>query len=144
MDELGFKSYKADPDVWMQPSIKVYGARYWAYVLLHVDDLLVIIENSEDFIRDEIGRCFHIKERSIGKPDKYLGNKFSEVTLGTKAWTLSSSQNIQNATRNVENHLKFSGEKFPPKVQTLGHISIVLKLTKNLNWMKRKQLIINL
>ena len=87
IDEVGFKSCKADPNVWMRPATKMDGTRYWAYVLvLYVDDLLVIMEDPEDFVRDEIGRCFIIKEKFIGKPDKYLGKKLSKVTLenGTK------------------------------------------------------------
>ena len=52
---------------------------------------------------------------------QYLGNKVSQVTIenGAKCWTLSSSQYIQNAVKNVETHLKKTGEPpLPNKVQS--------------------------
>lgn len=47
MDFLGFKSSHADPDVWMRPAIRKDGSEYYEYVLLYVDDCLVISENGE-------------------------------------------------------------------------------------------------
>ena len=38
MHELGFYSCKADPDVWIRPSIKEDGSDYYQYVLLYIDD----------------------------------------------------------------------------------------------------------
>eukprot|EP00984_Skeletonema_dohrnii_P002177 scaffold749_cov90-Skeletonema_dohrnii-CCMP3373.AAC.2 len=47
MDSLGFKSSKADPDVWYRPATKKDGTEYMEYVLLYVDDVLVVSENAE-------------------------------------------------------------------------------------------------
>jgi len=44
MDEMGFSSCKADPDVWMRVSVRADGSRYYQYVLLYTDDILVIME----------------------------------------------------------------------------------------------------
>ena len=44
MDEMGFSSCKADPDVWMRVSVRADGSRYCQYVLLYTDDILVIME----------------------------------------------------------------------------------------------------
>ena len=68
MNELGFKSCKADPDVWIRPSIKADGTDYYQYVLLYTDDILAIMEEPERFIRNELSKCFVVKEKSIGKP----------------------------------------------------------------------------
>ena len=38
MDEMGFTSCKADPDVWFRPVITIEGAEYYQYVLLYTDD----------------------------------------------------------------------------------------------------------
>ena len=38
------------------------------YVLLYVDDALVVSENAESILRNEFGRYFELKEESIGPP----------------------------------------------------------------------------
>jgi hypothetical protein len=38
----GYKSCKADPDVWMWPKTKPDGFKYWSYTLVYTDDLLVV------------------------------------------------------------------------------------------------------
>jgi len=60
----------------------------------------------ERFLRDEFGKCFALKEKSIGSTTQYLGNKVKMVTLenGRKCWSFASSQYVQNAVKNVENY----------------------------------------
>jgi hypothetical protein len=38
----GYQSCYADPDVWMKPNTKPDGFKYWEYILVYVDDVLVI------------------------------------------------------------------------------------------------------
>ena len=71
MEFLNFKSCLADPDVWMRPAIKSDGNTYYEYILLYVDDTLVVSKNAESILRNELGRYFHIKEESIGPPTIY-------------------------------------------------------------------------
>ena len=114
MDEvLNFKPCKADPDLWLQPALKDDGTPYYEYVLLYVDDILAIGLEPKKFIKDELGKLFTIKEKSIGPPTQYLGNKVSHVDLdtGVSAWSFSSSQYIQNAVKNIEETLAMKGEK---------------------------------
>ena len=66
MWHLGFISCPADPDVWMRPALKEGGLEYYEYVLLLTDDILSVGENAERVIREEIGRCFDLKVKSIG------------------------------------------------------------------------------
>ena len=117
MTHLGFKSCKADPDVWMRSAMKDDGTEYWEYVLLYCDDALVISHRAEDVLRNEIDRCFPLKPGSIGPPKIYLGNKVSKVTMenGVEAWAFSSGQYVQSAVSNVEDYLKARGLKFPAK-----------------------------
>ena len=42
MEFLIFKSCLADPDVWMRPAINNDGNTYYEYILLYVDDALVV------------------------------------------------------------------------------------------------------
>ena len=115
MEEMSFESCKADPDVWMRPGTRADGTTFWEYVLLYTDDILAIMENPESFLRDELGQRFTLKEKSIGPPTQYLGNKVSQIELmnGVKCWSFSSSQYIQNAVKNVEKYLALRGETLP-------------------------------
>jgi hypothetical protein len=120
MKELGFQSCLADPDVWMRAAKRADGTDYYQYILLYTDDILAIMENAEDFIRNELNNVFVIKLSSIGPPTQYLGNKVSKVTLatGSEAWCFSSSQYIQNAVKNVQDHLALEGRTLPSKAKS--------------------------
>lgn len=120
MSHLGFQSCKADPDVWMREATKCDGTSYYQYVLLYVDDVLVVAEGAEQIIRNEIGKYFMVKEESIGIPEVYLGGKISEVILnnGARAFTFSSSKYVKGAVSNVEAYLQEKGLKFPSRVST--------------------------
>ena len=107
MEFLNFKSCVADPNVWMRPAIKNDGNTYYEYILLYIDDALVVSENAESILRNEIGRYFHLKEESIGPPTIYLGGRVRKVQLenGVWAWRFSSSQYVQSAVKNVEEYI---------------------------------------
>ena len=66
MHFINFTSCPADPDVWMRPAIKSDGTKCYDYVLLYVDDALVVSENAESILRNDLGRYFELKEESIG------------------------------------------------------------------------------
>ena len=113
MQFLNFTSCPADPDVWMRPAIKSDGSKCYDYVLLYVDDALVISENAESILRNELGRYFELKEESIGPPEHYLGGKVRKVQLenGVYAWAFSSFQYVQTAVNNVESYLMSEDSK---------------------------------
>ena len=83
MDFCGFVSCKADSDVWMRKATKDDGSEYWEFVLLYVDNLLVLSHYGEDVLRNEIGKYFKLKEDSIGPPDIYLGGKIRKRKIHT-------------------------------------------------------------
>ena len=62
MDYLGFTSCIADPDVWVRRSNHGDGTSYYGYVLLYVDNCLVISDRAENVIREEIGKYFELKQ----------------------------------------------------------------------------------
>jgi hypothetical protein len=47
----------------------------YEYVLLYIDDVLVISESAEKVLRNEIGQHFVLHDESIGSPLQYLGGK---------------------------------------------------------------------
>ena len=107
MEFLNFMSCLADPNIWMRPAIKSDGNTYSEYILLYVDDSLVVSENAESILQNKLGRYFHLKEESIGPPTVYLGGRVCKVQLknGVWAWSISSSQYIQSAVKNVEEYV---------------------------------------
>ena len=42
LDEIGFQSSSADPDVWMGPAVKFNGEDYYEWVLMYVNDIPAI------------------------------------------------------------------------------------------------------
>jgi len=120
MNELGFESCKADPDAWSRLSRKVDGSKYYQYVLLYTNDILAVMEEPERFLRDEFGKCFALKEKSIGSPTQYLGNNVKMVTLenSRKCWSFASSQYVQNAVKNIENYRNKNGLGQLPRVKS--------------------------
>ena len=123
MHFINFTSCPADPDVWMRPAIKSDGSKCYDYVLIYVDDALVVSENAEYILTNELGRYFELKEESIGPPDHYLGGTVRKVQLenGVYAWAFSSSQYVQTAVKNVEAYLMSEDSKcwkMPNKTDT--------------------------
>jgi hypothetical protein len=58
MGHLGFTSLHADPDVWFRPSKQATGEDYYKYILLYVDDVLVISEHADKVLCNKIGQHF--------------------------------------------------------------------------------------
>jgi hypothetical protein len=120
MGQLEFSSSRADLDVWLRLLKWSTGEEYYEYVLLYVDNVLLISLNAGTVLQKEIGQHFVLQEESIGPPSQYLGGKLCEVTLenGMEAWAFGSCQYVQAAVRNVEDHLAKTGEKHPYKAPT--------------------------
>ena len=91
----------------MREATKTDGTDYWEYVLLYVDDCLMVSNHGEEMLREEIGKYFKLKEKSIGPPDVYHRGKMRQVNIenGSKAWAFSSSQYVVEAVKNVETYL---------------------------------------
>ena len=66
------------------------GEEYHEYVLLYVDDCLVISDRAESLFCEEIGQHFKLKEELIRPPSQYLGGKLRKVILenSVDAWGL--------------------------------------------------------
>jgi hypothetical protein len=83
--QLGFKSSKADPDVWMRKAKKPSGDIYWEYVLCYVDDILAISHTPRDII-DHILLNVKLKPDSIQPPTMCLGANVSQCTILDIGW----------------------------------------------------------
>ena len=107
MTFLGFKFCQADPDIWTREATKIDRTDYWEYVILYVDDCLVVSDHSENMLREEIVKYFKLKDNSIGPPGVYLGGKMRRVKIEnfSKAWAFISSHYVVEAVKNVEAYL---------------------------------------
>ena len=130
MTHLGYRTCLADNDVWYQLQTNtrkdpktgdVRRRDYYAYVLIYVDDILVIHHDAKRVLA-QIDYYFHMKPESMGDPDIYLGCKLRLHMLpehNVQAWLQSPSKYIQEAVRNVEVYYeKHYGKKFPVKVSS--------------------------
>ena len=113
---MGYESSIDDPDVWFRKAIKDDGSEYYEYVLLYVDDTLVVSEHPKEALI-ELNKYFPLKKDKngkplIGPPSIYLGGKIFQLELpnGVVAWAISLSQYIQECVRNVEKKFKSEGK----------------------------------
>jgi hypothetical protein len=115
MGWLGLTSSRADPDVWFRLLKRSTGDKYYKYVLLYVNNVLVVSEKAEAVLQKEIGKDWILKEESISPPSKYLGGKLREVTLesGVKCRAFGLCQYVQLAVNNVVDHLQKKGNYVP-------------------------------
>lgn len=117
LDDLGFKSSQADPDVWMRPAIKSDGEEYYEYVLVYVDDILLISMDARTILQE---LHFKYKNDMIEEPSSYLGARLKKKkTLdGINCWTITSVDYINAAVETVEAAIKNSSRKLPNRVTT--------------------------
>ena len=115
MRTLGYLPCKADPDLWYKSMVcPEDNFKYYAYMLLYIDDCLAIHHNAEMALT-ELDNYFAMKKGSIGDPDIYLGAKLRAVELnnGVKAWSMSPAKYVKEAVENVKEYLDkhFHGRK---------------------------------
>ena len=108
----------------MRSAIKSDGIEYYDYVLFYTDNALIAPENTQSFLRDELGKYLELKQESIGSPNFYLGGSVRKFTLdnGDEACTFSSSQHVKDAVKNVQDRLQKLEMKLPSKANKLLRI----------------------
>jgi hypothetical protein len=114
---LHFKPSLADPDVWYKASTKPDGTKYYAYLLIYVDDVICIDTNPKQYI-DQIDSVFKIKEGSAGPPTVYLGANIQKLQSrsGGECWGMSCEQYVRDAIKHVKDKLKRDGLEFNRKL----------------------------
>jgi hypothetical protein len=69
--EMGFIPTVADPDVYRRPNAKEDGFKYYEYILVYVDDVL-IVSHSPNTHLERIQANYELNPSSIGPPTRYL------------------------------------------------------------------------
>lgn len=76
MVDLEFDPCQADLDVWMQPTTKENGFKYYEYILIYVDDILCVSAAPESVMKTLLG-SYQLKEdpsseKGYAKPKRKL------------------------------------------------------------------------
>ncbi len=119
LDEIGFKSTHADPDVWLRPGIKPDGTEYYEYVLMYVDDMLAISHEATSVLNSVRGNTIKYKNDKIAPPEMYLGAKLQLKTInGHDSWTVTSVDYVNAAVKTIRDAIKEKRWQLPKKART--------------------------
>ena len=104
--DMGFESTVADPDVYRRASAKADGFKYYEYILVYVDDVLIISHDTESHLK-RIQASYDLNPESIGPPKRYLGADIKRLTRpkdssGQEYWAMSAESYVSNAIENVK------------------------------------------
>ncbi len=107
MGHLRFTFLHADQDVWFRPLKIATGEAYYKYVLLYIDDVLVISDCADKVLCNEIGQHFILREESIRPPSIYLGESSERLLLrmGSKLGHLALANMSNPLLRMLKNIL---------------------------------------
>ena len=116
-NKLGFKSSLADPDLWYKAATDSNGFEYYSYILVYVDDLLIIDKEPKRYM-EMIQQSFTVKPSSIEEPKSYLGADVNKVYYddGSYGWTMGSETYVKQAINNLKKRLDKEGYIFNKKL----------------------------
>jgi hypothetical protein len=79
MHQMGYTSYKADPDLWLKAMTRPEdNMHYYAYILCYDDDILCIHHDPMS-VMNKIKGYLPLKPSSEDDPDIYLGAKLKQT-----------------------------------------------------------------
>ena len=105
LDHIGYTATRGDPDVWIRPIMKD-GRKFYEYVLVYVDDLLVVSFNPQHTM-DQLSTAFKFKQGSIKTPDSFLGAQLSfNTNQGRNCWVISSQKYIRAACETIKDKME--------------------------------------
>jgi Reverse transcriptase (RNA-dependent DNA polymerase) len=121
---LGFGPCLADPDVWLRRAIKPGGNEYYEYLLVYVDDILVVSHDPKA-VMDLLAQHYTLKAGSVRTPKEYLGSDISSfdvpkagTTPATTCWSMSAETYIKRAVKEVKRSLSEIGQRLKTKSVT--------------------------
>ena len=119
----GYTSCRADPDVWMRPKTKTNGFRYWSYIMVYTDDILVV-DHDPKSVMDYLASRYTLKPGSMKEPDTYLGAQVCKFYIDgapdpeKPRWAMSSEKYVKQAVSDVEQELSHVDRCLPTRVAT--------------------------
>jgi hypothetical protein len=110
---MGSADLKTKPD----------GFKYWSYVLVYTDDLLVV-DHEPKVVMDYMASRYTLKPGSVKEPDLYLGTQVSKFYIDgaedpdKPRWAMSLETYVKQAVLNVETELEQVDQCLPTRVMT--------------------------
>ena len=122
IQDMGFKPSIADPDVYLRAFAKPNGFKYYEYILVYVDDVLIISHAPEEHLK-VIQATYELNPASVGPPTRYLGADVEKVTrpgdpTGQEYWSFSAHTYVKNAVKNVKLLLQEEGRGLKSTAKT--------------------------
>jgi hypothetical protein len=97
----------ADADVWLRKNAKPNGSEYYAYLLVYVDDILVVSHDPQS-VMDTLSEHYTLKAGSVRPPKEYLGSDISTydipptgTTPASTCWSMSAETYIKRAVEHL-------------------------------------------
>jgi Reverse transcriptase (RNA-dependent DNA polymerase) len=99
LEDMGYKSSIADPDVFIQPAAKPDGTKYYEFLLTYVNDCLCVSACPENTM-DVLGKIYDLKD-TVKPPERYLGANIIRWQLnnGRECWAMLGKDYVKNAVR---------------------------------------------
>ena len=119
---MGFYHSLVDKDFWLEKDTKSDGTFYYSYILVYVDDILILSEDPKIYI-ESLSKRYYVKESSIGTPDLYLGTRYKLITgrLGIPVWSSSTDVYVKEATSIVFKRMEAMGLRLTKKYKSPEH-----------------------
>ena len=105
--DMGYKSWKADSDVWIKAGTKADGAKFYSYVLAYVDNILCLDTNPKN-VMDALLKVYKLKDWTVKAPDVYLGAEVKQFRIPDLdepekiRWAISLSKYGARAVKDIE------------------------------------------
>jgi hypothetical protein len=97
LNSMGFTSSLADPDVWYRADCKPNGFEYYSYILVCIDDILVISHQPQAMMTI-IAKSFRLKD-DYAQPTRYLGATIQK-------WKLLGDESPDHLGHSTEEYVK--------------------------------------
>ena len=96
----------ADPDIWYKPITDADGFEYYAYTLLYVYNILLIMKYPKEAMT-QIWESFTFKHSSIKEPKIYLGADINTIYYsdGSYGWTMGAETYDTNAIKDMKKRM---------------------------------------
>jgi hypothetical protein len=109
---MGFTPSRADMDMWYRRQTRPNGSEYYEYLVVYVDDVLIVSHDPQAIVKDIQSRPYELK--GGGAPDTYLGATIGryKLTGELETWYMSSTQYLERAISVIEQKM---GEILPGK-----------------------------
>lgn len=102
--DVGFQSSIADPDVYLRAFAKPDGYKYYEYILVYVDAVLIVLHAPEEYLKIILQANYELNPASVGPPNRYVGADVEKVQnpgdpTGREYWSFSARTYVKNAVK---------------------------------------------